>query len=80
MKYPSREYDELVRKNMHKVTHLSESECAKEIEAIIPNYQAHEFGCACLECLTAAPQMQEMVAPKKRRGRPPGVKNKPKAK
>lgn len=75
MRLGDADYDALVRKFMHKLTVLSVEECAKEI-ADITGGAVSSF--ADGRYIPPDPQPTQVTNIPKRRGRPPGSRNKPK--
>ena len=78
MKLGDSAYDKLVRKHMHKLTVLTEKECAEEIAAISGGiFDGRYIPPASEPSQNHGPILAEPPL-KKRRGRPPGSKNRPK--
>lgn len=75
MKLGDREYTKLVESKLHKLTVMTESETAAEI-ANIQDGAVSSFANEVEE--RTVMEVQPIPPKQKRRGRPPGVKNKPK--
>ena len=83
MKYPSKEYDELVQRNLRgnvSSVKMTPQECEAEIAKITEGAKS-SFEDELTNISESADNIAQEIAdiqPKKRRGRPPGSKNKSK--